>query len=145
MGLRPAGIAPMNRDQVCPTIDDLEAFALGKFTAESGDALAEHVAACHRCQERLEELDALDDGLVTHLRQMPAGGEDSEATRTNAALTSAVLASRGAPAAADAGRRLARRLADGPVQLDRFELQAELGQGSFGYVFKAWDPILERH
>jgi hypothetical protein len=134
----------MNRDH-CPTIDDLEAFALGKFSAESGDALAAHVAACHRCQERLEALDALDDGLVSQLRQLPAGGEDSEVGRTDAALTIAVLASRGAPAAADAGRRLARRLASGPVQLDRFELQAELGQGSFGYVFKAWDPILERH
>jgi serine/threonine protein kinase len=44
----------------------------------------------------------------------------------------------------DAGRDLARRLAEGPVRLDRFELQAELGLGSFGYVFRAWDPRLER-
>ncbi len=36
------------------------------------------------------------------------------------------------------------RLLDGEVRLDRFELQSELGVGSFGYVFKAWDPRLER-
>ena len=30
------------------------------------------------------------------------------------------------------------------MRLDRFELQAELGVGSFGYVFRAWDPRLER-
>ena len=30
------------------------------------------------------------------------------------------------------------------MQLDRFELRAELGVGSFGYVFQAWDPRLER-
>ncbi len=46
--------------------------------------------------------------------------------------------------AADAGRDLARRLLEGVVRLDRFELQAELGVGSFGYVFRAWDPRLER-
>jgi len=30
------------------------------------------------------------------------------------------------------------------VRLDRFELRSELGVGSFGYVFQAWDPRLER-
>ena len=134
----------MNSDDSCPPIDYLEAFALGMLSVASGDRVAEHVAGCLRCQERMERLDALDDGLVTHLRQLPAGGGDSEVGRTSALVTSAVLASRGEPVAADAGRRLARRLAEGPVQLDRFELQAELGLGSFGYVFKAWDPRLER-
>ena len=46
--------------------------------------------------------------------------------------------------AADVGRDLARRLGEGPVQLDRFELRSELGVGSFGYVFQAWDPRLQR-
>src|SRR5262249_9033304 len=45
---------------------------------------------------------------------------------------------------ADAGRNLARRLHEGVVRLDRFELRSELGVGSFGYVFQAWDPLLER-
>ena len=45
---------------------------------------------------------------------------------------------------ADAGRDLARRLSEGPVWLDRFELQAELGIGSFGYVFRARDSDQER-
>src|SRR5262249_10467782 len=51
---------------------------------------------------------------------------------------------RGAKVSADAGRDLARRLLAGPVRLDRFELQSELGVGSFGYVFQAWDTRLER-
>jgi serine/threonine protein kinase len=45
---------------------------------------------------------------------------------------------------ADVGRDLARRLSEGAVQLDRFELRSELGVGSFGYVFQAWDPRLQR-
>jgi serine/threonine protein kinase len=46
---------------------------------------------------------------------------------------------------ADAGSDLAARLKQGPVHLDRFQIRAELGVGSFGYVFLAWDPRLERH
>ena len=42
------------------------------------------------------------------------------------------------------GRDLARRLSEGSVTLDRFELRSELGVGSFGYVFRAWDPRLQR-
>ncbi len=30
------------------------------------------------------------------------------------------------------------------MRLDRFELRSELGVGSFGYVFQAWDPRLQR-
>ena len=37
-----------------------------------------------------------------------------------------------------------RRLCEGTVRLDRFELRSELGVGSFGYVFRAWDPRLQR-
>lgn len=46
--------------------------------------------------------------------------------------------------AADAGRDLAHKLLEGPVLLDRFELRSELGVGSFGYVFQAWDSRLAR-
>ena len=46
--------------------------------------------------------------------------------------------------AGDAGTGLARRLLEEPVYLDRFELRSELGVGSFGYVFQALDPRLER-
>jgi serine/threonine protein kinase len=44
----------------------------------------------------------------------------------------------------DPGKRYARRLADEPVFVDRFELLDELGDGSFGYVFKARDTELDR-
>jgi serine/threonine protein kinase len=44
----------------------------------------------------------------------------------------------------DAGRQYARQLATGDRRLGKFELQAELGAGSFGYVFRARDTELDR-
>jgi serine/threonine protein kinase len=50
----------------------------------------------------------------------------------------------GSSVSMDPGKRYARRLADEPVFVDRFELLDELGDGSFGYVFKARDTELDR-
>ena len=44
----------------------------------------------------------------------------------------------------DPGRRDARKLEQGPCRLGRFELLNELGDGSFGYVFRARDEELDR-
>ena len=35
-------------------------------------------------------------------------------------------------------------LSDSPQTIDRYEIQEKLGQGSFGTVYRAWDPKLER-
>src|SRR5438093_2209477 len=115
---------------VCPDGQALQAFAIGRLPDESWQQIAEHLSQCLECQGRLEHFDGASDGVVTHLQGLPA--------------TNSVAAEKSVQLVADAGRVLARRLAEGPVRLDRFELQAELGLGSFGYVFRAWDPRLER-
>jgi hypothetical protein len=115
---------------VCPCGATLEAFSLGKLAADDWQSVADHLNDCCQCQSRLEHFDEACDELVTQLGRLPAAP-------TGPHTSSARLV-------ADAGRDLARRLAEGPVMLDRFELKAELGVGSFGYVFRAWDPKLER-
>jgi eukaryotic-like serine/threonine-protein kinase len=113
----------------CPDGEMLQAFSIGKLADERWQEIAEHLNDCGDCRGRLERFDGESDGLVTQLKGLPADG------------------ARSVPATyvvADAGRDLARRLAAGNVRLDRFELQAELGVGSFGYVFRALDPRLER-
>jgi len=95
--------------KVCPDGTTLEAFSLGRLENSQWQAVAEHLEACGECQERLESFDGADDGLMTQLRQLP-----SDASHSNGVVQ----------IVADAGRDLARRLADGPVRLDRFELEA---------------------
>jgi serine/threonine protein kinase len=135
-------------DRSCPDSVELREFALGHSDAARFDSLAWHVEACAACQQRLEELDGATDDLVERLGRLRIGSDAdinggdvwSQAIIANVS-TSGDIRSR---IAADVGRDLARRLGEGPVQLDRFELRTELGVGSFGYVFQAWDPRLQR-
>src|SRR5262249_19746781 len=46
--------------------------------------------------------------------------------------------------AIDPGRRFARLVANGPCRLGKFHLESQLGVGSFGYVFRAYDSELDR-
>jgi serine/threonine protein kinase len=135
-------------EQACPHPDDLQEFSLGRISGEQWETIAQHVEGCTGCQNRLAVLDHSPDKLVEQLQQLDtsaaAAKPDGEAwTQAVAALTSEARRS-GAKVSADAGRDLARRLLEGPVRLDRFELRSELGVGSFGYVFQAWDVELER-
>lgn len=130
----------------CPSDDTLRDFAVGRTAGGDWDGLAAHVDQCLRCSERLEELDRGGDDLLEHLHRLStstrqASGEEAWA---GAVVLASPSSRRGAKISADAGRDLAHRLLEGPVRLDRFELRAELGVGSFGYVFQAWDPRLER-
>jgi serine/threonine protein kinase len=128
----------------CPQPEALRDFAAGNVRAEEWEVLAAHLEHCASCQERLDRLDEAPDALLSRLgglRTTPAAEMAAESR-----LADAVLARAGKQSAIaiDAGNELAHRLMQGPVHLDRFELQSELGVGSFGYVFKARDPHLDR-
>ncbi len=131
----------------CPSADSLRNFALGRSEGRDFEHIAEHVECCLTCQSRLEGLDQSADPLVDQLQKLSTNSVP-ETTEEEQFWACAVLSgkARSGPIriAADAGIGLARRLLEGPVYLDRFELRSELGVGSFGYVFQAWDPRLER-
>lgn len=132
---------------VCPSMDSLQDFALGRSDEGEFELIAKHVEVCATCQNRLEDLDRLGDSLVGQLQKLSTASV-SQTTKEDELLASAILSGKARPGSiritADAGKGLARRLLEGPVYLDRFELRSELGVGSFGYVFQAWDPRLER-
>lgn len=139
------------RPSHCPTPVELQAFAVGHLTGERLDDVADHVAGCPQCDSRLQELDEVPDGLVNRLcsfRQF-AGALDTAIVPERLlrvaqdALSSGDCGSE-SDLAVDSGRRLARLLAEGECRLGRFELEAELGVGSFGHVFRARDTELDR-
>jgi eukaryotic-like serine/threonine-protein kinase len=125
----------------CPLTPALHEFALGKVGGDEWELLALHVENCAACQHRLEEFEHADDELVERLQQLKAVNRDETVSASRRLAPGIGADSR---ISADVGRDLARRLLQGPIQLDRFELRSELGVGSFGYVFQAWDQRLQR-
>jgi hypothetical protein len=135
----------------CPNDTALRAFAVGDVGESELDVIASHVSQCPRCDTVLQDLDKYADGLVTELyglnpSEVKAGrtevpGQLLEVARSTRQQGSSESQS---DVALDPGRRLARKLAEGPCRLGRFELEAELGVGAFGYVFRARDTELDR-
>jgi tRNA A-37 threonylcarbamoyl transferase component Bud32 len=113
----------------CPRRDELTRFAVGNLDGAELARVAAHVEHCPICDATLQALDADTDALVTALRGAPA----EEPT----AVPEAVLTA--ARSALDA-----RPVAERPRQLGKFELREELGSGSFGTVFLAFDTELRR-
>ncbi len=136
---------------MCPGDDELRAFSAGDLAAELFEDTARHVETCARCQATLDTLGA--DEPITLLSQLSYldARVGSLATATPPELMSAVrrmakqaVGSDSMELVVDPGRGIARRLQGGPYRLGRFEMLAELGVGSFGYVFRARDTELDR-
>jgi tRNA A-37 threonylcarbamoyl transferase component Bud32 len=133
----------------CPSPAELRAFAVGDLGDTDIDRIAGHVLECEPCDRALRSLDGLTDGLLRSL-----GGLSPEAQLSapvpepllqvarNAGRSSGGVSS--SEMSLDSGRRLARMLGEGACRLGRFELEAELGIGSFGHVFRARDTELDR-
>ena len=134
----------------CPTPETLRAFSVGTIADDQIDAVADHVSECSRCDEVLAKLDeeSATDSFVASLQScsLNVTGESAvssavvEVARRAGRATSSSLSN----LSLDPGKKYARRLGDGPVLIGRFELESELGVGSFGYVFRARDTELDR-
>lgn len=144
-------LKPKQADTECPNFDELRDFANGCVSDERFHELAQHIEDCDTCGivmdceidqdpgDLLEQLQKLDTPLASSLRVTP---ESVPRQLVDAACRA--MQSRSEMATFDSGSQLASRLKDGPIEFGRFELLSELGSGSFGYVFKAWDTTLKR-
>jgi tRNA A-37 threonylcarbamoyl transferase component Bud32 len=139
---------PMNPAR-CPSPAELRAFAVGDLGEADVECIAGHVLGCEPCERALRSLDGVADGLVRSLSGFGPGAP-VQAPLPEALLQAARGAGRSsggescADVSLDSGRRLARMLGEGACRLGRFELEAELGVGSFGHVFRARDTELDR-
>jgi tRNA A-37 threonylcarbamoyl transferase component Bud32 len=129
----------------CPSPEQLRAFALGNLPDDDIGRVADHVLSCEPCERALTATDGLTDGLLQSLNGLP----EAQAALPETLLRAAREAGRSSggvrpDVSLDSGRRLARMLGEGACRLGRFELEAELGVGSFGHVFRARDTELGR-
>ncbi len=132
----------------CPRVDELKAFALGDLGDDTFAGIAAHITSCHDCEALLQAFDNHADVLVSGLRDLQP--QPQGVAPPHELLTAARQAARFSSTEAsseismDSGRRFSNQLRAGACRLGKFELQKELGTGSFGYVFQARDLELDR-
>ncbi len=136
--------------EICPAVDVLRAFSIGDLEEGRFSQIALHVAGCPNCEAALEQFDDHGDGLLSELKVIARQDTTIRSPIPEDVMRAAKLATGNGSSGTssnvhlDPGRAYARRLSDGPIRLGRFELRSELGDGSFGYVFRARDLELDR-
>ena len=135
----------------CPSVAQLQAFNAGRLPEPKLDQVADHIVECERCNESLRQIEQNHDDLLSELQSLGSTSDRSPfqievPQEWKWAVRTARQKNNGKEVdpLADPGFVMARRLADGGCQLGRFELESELGVGSFGYVFRARDTELDR-
>ena len=129
----------------CPDERELRRFALGDLSVHTTHALTEHVGECQRCEGLLAGFDGVSDSLTDGLRGIASQDHAADVHDEILSRARAVFDSHGHGTPSDHGLTLSKKLEQhGACKLDRFELLEELGAGSFGRVFKAWDERTER-
>ena len=130
---------------LCPDPAELRAFSVGSLPADEFEQIAQHIESCSGCDAALESLGHEQDEVLTQLQRLSAtDGHGATSTSEDAHRSSRSAAAESVELVIDPGRHIARRLAGGPFRVGRFEMLAELGVGSFGYVFRARDTELDR-
>lgn len=118
----------------CPSEDTLAAYAAGLLPSEQTAIVQEHLQVCEHCTGT----------LYVSAGAAPSNGSsiigrsiDLRNARDTESLAQALLQTNGADPEAPTWSEL-------PVTVDEFRLDALLGQGAMGRVYRAWDTQLGR-
>ena len=134
-------------DLACPTTKTMKLFAAGLLGDVEFEQTAAHLVDCEKCGRIFDSL-RYEDELQSRLRSIPNTGSRATQDRLARRCADKIIREHGDSSSnavtVDYGKHFSRLLQDGECYLGRFELVEELGSGSFGYVFRAIDPELDR-
>ncbi len=112
----------------CPLPPELADFLAGKLPRTRTAWVADHVRGCARCEASLAALDPAPDPLLATLASTVAQGRASDTVPIHLIELA----------------RAARTGSGKPDKIGRFQFLEEIGSGSYGSVYKAHDPQLNR-
>jgi serine/threonine protein kinase len=158
--------ADHSRPAPCPTAAELSALADGRVPDLAFDLVVQHVSQCGRCEETVEAL-ANESTLIRRLRMsVPARSRSGEpecqlmlaaarsiaspwrqaAEASQESTDSTRLSTDNVPH--DLSRGLGNRettlLPPPPTKIGRYQIRSLLGEGTYGRVYLATDPDLDR-
>jgi tRNA A-37 threonylcarbamoyl transferase component Bud32 len=114
----------------CPEPAALVEFRTGNLSGPTLERIAAHVQHCDACETALGALDEQTDAFLSRLRQAAVTDQAADESVPHELLAAA--------------RSCRDQPTDGPRRLGKFKLLEELGLGSFGQVFRAYDTELGR-
>ncbi|MCA9119649.1 MAG: protein kinase [Planctomycetaceae bacterium] len=124
-----------------PTRDDLAGLIFGTLAEDQAEGVADHVEQCRSCEETMQELETASNDVIRTLRG-PREKTQYEQESDCQNLLAVVAAIGHEPSAVS--RRETSPSADELGTIRDYQLQAKLGQGGMGTVYKALHLQLEK-
>lgn len=132
----------MIAENPCPPTTELEQFANGCLAGPISDSLANHIATCPRCQQRLDQIKTpIEEAIDLKRLQQPVPAELKRAVENAKRWTDTLdNASTRSMQPFHNEAAIRRILAE-----DGYEVRSRIGEGGMGIVYKAFQASLDRY